>query len=137
MSTKHSTHIQSQNKRRIPIWLPLIIIAGLALIVVAVVSGNSSTTATSNFKPEVSGAPKLTADKEKVDLGTLALGQTVEVKFEVTNTGDKPLNFTDAPYVQVVKGCCAPTPEVGTRTLMPGQQTTGQQSSCSNRIIAL
>jgi len=102
----------------------MIIVAGLALIGVTVVSGNSSATAASNFNPEVSGAPRLSADKEKVDLGTLALGQTVEVKFEVTNTGDKPLNFTDAPYVQVVKGCCAPTPEVGTRTLMPGQQTT-------------
>ena len=124
MSTKHSTHIQSQKRRRLSIWLPVIIVVGLALIVVAVVSGNSSATAASNFNPEVSGAPRLTTDKEKVDLGTLALGQTVEVKFEVTNTGDKPLNFTDAPYVQVVKGCCAPTPVVGTQTLMPGQHTT-------------
>ena len=80
--------------------------------------------AAANFKPDVTGAPKLQADKEQVDLGTIALGQTVDVKFDVTNTGDRPLTFTDVPYVQVVKGCCAPTPEIGARTLQPGQHTT-------------
>ncbi|HTP11549.1 MAG TPA: DUF1573 domain-containing protein [Anaerolineae bacterium] len=54
-------------------------------------------------------------DKEKVDLGTIALGSIVEVKFDVTNTGDQPLVFTKASYLEVVKGCC-PLP-----TNVPGQ----------------
>lgn len=120
--TKHSQKIVSNKGSRLPIWMLLITIVGVALIVVALTSGSSN--AAANFKPEVNGAPKLTADKEQVDLGTLPLGQTVDVKFEVTNTGDKPLTFTDVPYVQVVKGCCAPTPEIAARTLQPGQHTT-------------
>ncbi len=80
------------------------IVAGLALIVVAVVSGNNRTLAA---KPtvEVSGAPTLKVDKEKVDFGNVALGQTVEVKFEVSNVGDQPLLFKETPYVEVVEGC--------------------------------
>jgi hypothetical protein len=122
--TEHSQKMISKQGSRLPIWMLLITIVGVALSVAALTSGNSNATAAANFKPEVSGAPKLTADQEKVDLGTLALGQTVDVKFEVTNTGDKPLNFTAAPYVQVVQGCCPPTPEIGARTLQPGQHTT-------------
>jgi hypothetical protein len=54
---------------------------------------------------EVKGAPSLKADKEKVDLGTVRLGQTVEVTFNVANVGDKQLRFTETPYVEVVEGC--------------------------------
>jgi hypothetical protein len=51
------------------------------------------------------GAPSLKADKEKVDLGDVRLGQTVSVAFELTNTGAAPLRFREAPYVEVVEGC--------------------------------
>ena len=51
------------------------------------------------------GAPSLTVDKEKVDLGDGRLGQTVSVAFELTNTGEAPLRFREAPYVEVVEGC--------------------------------
>ncbi len=103
MSTKASKKIAPPKKQRMPIWLPLIIIAGVALIGVAVISGNRA--ATPAFTPEVSGAPVLRVDKEKVDLGTIPLGQTVEVKFEVTNVGDQPLRFKERPYVEVIEGC--------------------------------
>lgn len=122
MSTKPSQPITPQQKKRIPLWLPLIIAAGVALIVVAVFS--ATRTATPGAAPQVSGAPALQVDKEKVDLGTIALGQTVEVKFEVTNVGDQPLVFTKAPYLEVVKGCCPQQPTVGQRTLNPGEHTT-------------
>jgi hypothetical protein len=100
--TKHSQKIEPQAKR-IPIWLPLIIVAGLAVIVVAIISSNN----TANVKPapEVSGAPALKVDKEKVDLGNVKLGQTVSVSFDVTNVGDQPLRFKERPYVEVVEGC--------------------------------
>ena len=122
MSTKPSQPITPQQKKRIPLWLPLIIVAGVALIMVAVFS--APRTATPGAVPQVSGAPALQVDKEKVDLGTIALGQTVEVKFEVTNVGDQPLVFTKAPYLEVVKGCCPQQPAIGQRTLNPGEHTT-------------
>jgi hypothetical protein len=54
---------------------------------------------------EVSGQPSLNVDREHVDLGDVPLGQTVSVSFEVSNVGDQPLRFSEAPYVEVVEGC--------------------------------
>ena len=53
----------------------------------------------------VNGAPSLKADREKVDLGDVQLGQTVKVSFTLTNVGDQPLQFSTQPYVEVVEGC--------------------------------
>jgi hypothetical protein len=104
MSTKASKRIAPKKKQSIPIWLPLIIVAGAALIVVALVSGNPSTP-TAQPANEVKGAPALKVDKDQVDFGNVTLGRTVEVKFEVTNVGDQPLSFKEKPYVEVVEGC--------------------------------
>src|SRR5512139_2527663 len=76
MSTKASKKIVPPKKQRVPIWLPLIIIAGVALIVVALI-GSGSNTPASTTKPQVSAAPALRVDQEKVDLGDVPLGQTV------------------------------------------------------------
>lgn len=54
---------------------------------------------------EVTGLPSLKVNQDKVDLGNVKLGQTVDVKFTLTNVGDKVLRFNKTPYVEVVKGC--------------------------------
>lgn len=54
---------------------------------------------------EVQGQPSLKADKEKVDLGDIPLGQTVEVSFQLANVGDQQLRFSKQPYIEVVEGC--------------------------------
>ncbi len=54
---------------------------------------------------EVTGSPSLKVDKQKVDLGNIQLGQTVNVKFSLTNVGDQTLRFTKTPFVEVVEGC--------------------------------
>ncbi len=102
--TKRSQKVIPKKNQGFPLWLPLIIVAGAALIVVAVVSGNNTAPA-AQPAIEVKGAPALTVDKEKVDFGNVTLGQTVEVKFEVTNGGDQPLRFKEKPYVEVAEGC--------------------------------
>jgi hypothetical protein len=104
MSTKASKKVTPPRKQRFPIWLLLIIVAGVALIVVALI-GSGRTPAASVTAPQVSGAPALQVDREKIDLGDVPLGQTVSVKFEVANVGDQPLRFTEKPYVEVVEGC--------------------------------
>ncbi len=50
-------------------------------------------------------APALTVDKDQFDFGNVALGQTVQVAFEVANTGDAPLRFKEKPYIEVAAGC--------------------------------
>ena len=57
------------------------------------------------FTPEVTGAPKLKVDKESVNLGDRKVGQLVSTSFEITNVGDQPLRFTEAPYIEVAAGC--------------------------------
>ena len=83
-------------------WLPLIIVAGVVLIAVALIS---SSQAASTMAPQVSGGPALQVDQGKVDLGDIPLGETVSVKFELTNVGDQPLQFTQKPYIEVAAGC--------------------------------
>jgi hypothetical protein len=102
MSTKASKKIESQPPQKFPLWLPLIIVAGVVLIAVALISNSQSA---STVTPQVSGGPALQVDQEKVDLGDIPLGETVNVKFEVTNVGDQPLRFTKKPYIEVAAGC--------------------------------
>jgi len=54
---------------------------------------------------EVAGSPSLKVDKEKVDLGAVKLGQTVQVEFELTNVGDETLRFSKQPTIEVKEGC--------------------------------
>ena len=90
-----------------PAVMPILLMLGgvvvLGLTIFLAARGN--TASAPNFTPEVTGSAKLKSDREEVDLGEVRLGQTVEVSFEIANTGDKPLRFTEAPYVEVVEGC--------------------------------
>ncbi len=54
---------------------------------------------------EVAGSASLKVDQQRVDLGDVKLGRTVDVKFKLMNVGDKPLRFSKAPYIEVVEGC--------------------------------
>ncbi len=101
---KPSKKVVVQKKQTAPIWLWGLIVAGVALIAFVAIQTISSNS-TPPPAPLVTGRPALQVDKEAVDFGTVALGQTVEAKFEVTNVGDQPLRFTQKPYVEVVEGC--------------------------------
>jgi len=101
---KPSKKVVTPQKPKAPIWLWGIIAAGVALIAFVVIQAVSNNS-TPPPAPLVTGGPALQVDKEKVDFGDVKLGQTVEVKFEVTNVGDQPLRFTKKPYVEVIEGC--------------------------------
>lgn len=76
------------------------------------------------YTPEFTGGPSLKVNTESLDLGKQKNLVPVLVSFEISNVGDKPLIFTKAPYIEVVKGCCPSTPDIGSMTLQPGQKTT-------------
>jgi Protein of unknown function (DUF1573) len=67
------------------------------------------------------GTPRLVVEKERVDLGDITLGKTVQVKIGLTNAGQQTLRITEPPYVEVVEGCCPPEPAVDATSLAPGQ----------------
>ncbi|MBI5290405.1 MAG: hypothetical protein HY872_00825 [Chloroflexi bacterium] len=82
----------------------LLTLGGLLLVAIAAVAVWRNAAAPA-FTPEITGAAKIKTDRDTVDLGNVPLGQTVQVKFEVSNVGDRQLRFTDVPYIEVVAGC--------------------------------
>jgi hypothetical protein len=101
MTTKTGKRRKKQTKRP-QIWV-LLGLGGL-LIVLAGVLGLFSQNK-SPFVPEVSGAPKLTVDREVIDFGPVRMGKFVQASFTLTNTGDQPLSFSRTPYIEVLEGC--------------------------------
>ena len=87
-------------------WLPLALIAaGVVVLTGAVWAVLASRGSGGQVPIEVTGAPRLKADRQRVDLGDIRLGRTVEVSFQLANVGDQPLRFAEAPYVTVAEGC--------------------------------
>ncbi len=81
----------------------LILLAGAFFVVWR--SGQPPTTQSPPVDIEVSGAPSLKVDQEKVDLGDVPLDKTVTVTFQLSNTGDETLRFTQQPFIEVKEGC--------------------------------
>lgn len=92
---------QSQKKNgNLPLF---IILGGVAILIIAAFFAFQKKP--SSYTPEVAGKPNLVADKESVDLGNVKLGNTVNVSFELKNTGDQPVQFSKAPYIEIKEGC--------------------------------
>lgn len=86
-------------------WTPLLMaLAGVLLLALAV-AGLNGRKGRPQVEGQVSGAPGLQVDQERIDLGDMRFNQLAEVTFQVSNTGDQPLRFEKAPYVEVVEGC--------------------------------
>jgi len=100
--TKNKKHY-SHGRRKTP-WTLLIMLGGGALLIFVAISVlNKPSQAKAPI--EVSGSPSLKVDKERVDLGNIKLGRTVDVSFQLTNVGDQTLRFSKTPYIEVVEGC--------------------------------
>ncbi len=99
----------------------LVVAAGLLALAVYLVASGATEPAVAI---EVNGSPRLRVDHDRVDLGVIQLGKTVQVDFNLINVGDQTLTFTEDPYVEVVEGCCPPKPTIGSMSLKPGESTT-------------
>ena len=106
MSKMQSRRRSAPARRPNARWLPLALIGAGVVVLAGVLWAAFGSRGTGRQVPvEVTGAPRLRADRQRVDLGDLRLGQTVEVTFELANVGDQPLRFTETPYVTVAEGC--------------------------------
>ncbi len=103
MSQQKNKKSLRHHKKKQP-WPTILLIAGGALLIIgAILAFNRPSQPKADI--EVNGSASLKVDKEKVDLGKVKLGQTVDVKFSLTNVGDQTLRFTKTPYVEVLEGC--------------------------------
>jgi len=99
---KNKKNLRHRKKKQL--WPMILLFAGGVLLVIGAVSLLNKPSQP-KAAIEVSGAPSLKVDKQKVDLGNVMLGQTVEVKFQIMNVGDQTLRLSKAPYVEVLEGC--------------------------------
>ncbi len=96
-------------------WLPVVVAGALLLMGAAAIllgqknkdetSSSGSERFDSNFKPEVSGAPRVSVPQDNFDYGAVKLGETIETVFDVRNTGDQPLVILGEPRVELIEGC--------------------------------
>jgi len=104
MSQTKSKQFYKQRRKQNSGWLPILAVAGgILLIGIAFLAFRQNSTPKAAI--EVNGTPSLKVDKDKVDLGEVKLGKTVEVSFELTNVGDQTLRFSKQPYIEVKEGC--------------------------------
>jgi flagellar basal body-associated protein FliL len=108
--TKNSSKMRSRRKNGSLLTNPLfVIMGGLILVAVALFvilrANQPSEPKLPPVNVDVSGAPSLQVDKEKVDLGDVPVDQTVTVSFQLANAGDQTLRFSEQPYIEVKEGC--------------------------------
>jgi hypothetical protein len=102
----------SQNKNKKPLrhkrgqklW-PLLMLMGGGLLLIFLVVSALNKPSPPKVAVEVTGAPSLKVNQEKVDLGDVKLDRPVKVSFELMNVGDETLRFSKAPYIEVLEGC--------------------------------
>lgn len=123
MNTDQSFEIIPTTKR--PRRIPILLSVGVAAAVIGGVAfGVSRSSVSSTSVRPHDGAPRLVVDKEVIDFGAVPYRKMIEAKFEIMNGGREVLEFTEAPYIEVVKGCCPPSPVLGKKSLKPGERTT-------------
>ena len=87
-----------------PKWVPYLL--GLSLVLLAgLVFFVLRKDAPPKAEVEVTGAPSLRVDQEKIDLGVMKFNQPAEASFQLTNVGDQTLRFSEDPYIEVAEGC--------------------------------
>lgn len=87
--------------------------AGAVLLIIAALTlatrqkdAPGQTTFDPNFKPEVTGAPRVKVlPQEVIDYGDVRLGTTITTTYRVRNVGDRPLIILGEPQVELVQGC--------------------------------
>jgi hypothetical protein len=98
--------IKRKNEQAKSPW-PFVVMAvgALLIIVVGFLAWNGSNSKRPSAKPQVTGGPKLSLDRDSIDFGKLPLDIPVKAEFKLKNVGDQPLAIKGAPRVELVKGC--------------------------------
>lgn len=101
---RYRTKLKAEPKSKpslLPLWL---VLAGLGLVLFA---GWAVLNSASQDKTNITvkGAPRLKVQTDTIDRGDIKLGTPVRDDIRVTNIGDQPLRFTEAPFLVIKEGC--------------------------------
>ena len=96
-------------QRRFPTFWVLVI-GGLLLVAGAILlfrpGGGTSDGGTATLAPiQVQGQASIRVDQQEINFGDVKLNVQKTFTITVTNGGDKPLRFAQAPYIEIVEGC--------------------------------
>ncbi len=122
MNTKRYTRkYRKQSQPGFQFKYSAMIVGGLLVIAAAffIFRGNGAAE-----RPVSGGTASISVDPQSIDYGNLKDYTVKKISLKVTNTGTGVLRFTEAPYIEVVKGCCPPNMTAGREWLNPGESTT-------------
>ncbi|MGF1506932.1 MAG: hypothetical protein ACFB51_17635 [Anaerolineae bacterium] len=68
------------------------------------------------------GTPELVDVQGFVDHGDIPVSQPIRSELVLRNEGSGPLRLTEAPFVQVVEGCCPPEVHASRTVVPPGEE---------------
>ncbi|MFH1970725.1 MAG: hypothetical protein ABIJ53_10460 [Verrucomicrobiota bacterium] len=98
-----------RRQRRFPVFWVLAI-GGLLLVAGAILlsrpGGGTSGAGTATLAPiQVQGQASIRVDQQEINFGDVKFNVQKTFTIIVTNVGDKPLRFAQAPYIEIVEGC--------------------------------
>jgi len=105
--SKKSYRYKKNQDRTAQSTLPLyIVLGGIVLLAAGLFAlWKADQPALASVPVEVNGQPSLKVDQDQLDFGDVKLGKTVTASFTLSNVGDKTLEITGKPYIQVLEGC--------------------------------
>lgn len=105
--SKQSSRRNQSRGMRIPKKFMPLIVAGIGGLIVAgaallLATGKGSP---KGYMPEYSGGARIDLNQDTFDYGDVKLNTVITTDVEISNVGDKPLQITGTPQVQVLEGC--------------------------------
>ena len=101
---KRTTKKKSNMMNRTMLFALLIALGGLLLVSAAFLLSPRQKSVPNSASDEA-GSPRLAVDREQIDFGDVPVDHIMTASFELTNTGNSTLRFTEEPYVQLKAGC--------------------------------
>lgn len=87
------------------LWPGVVLGGALLLILGGMLLARPNNNDAPNFKPEVTGAPRLAVDQTTIDEGDIKVDTQIRTAYRLQNVGDRPLQILGEPAVELVEGC--------------------------------
>jgi hypothetical protein len=116
------SHDRIERDARLPMWIiPVFSVLMIALLAILYVWRPNAST---NYVPEYAGGARAQLSQTLFDYGEVKNNSQVQTSFSIKNIGDRQLQLSQEPLVEVVEGCCPPRATIDKMELDPGEEAT-------------